>query len=301
MEHQDSGRPRTAVFFSPVTQRSAPLLGGQRLWVLLCLCFSLHSLLLAWQTQDATLQIVNALAWFGAWLCLEPQLKLLGDDSAGKLGLAAGAALLLYVLWRSNSILHEEPVVFLLPGLAGLGLGLLAWPTSRLGSLAKPFTVLCLPLMALLAPKLLSDHSLSALTASTTQTLLRIAGQDAQIRHDIEVWLPGGGVKVAGPCSGMDVLVMLMVVAAIFSLAFPLRRRGVLALLLLTVPFIALLGNALRISLLALVHASQWPDRAQLFAFFHDDEGSLLFSAITVSAFAALYFRQFERQLKAKG
>ena len=39
------------------------------------------------------------------------------------------------------------------------------------------------------------------------------------------LYWPGGGVKVAGACAGLNIPLQLVVVALLFTKAFPMRRR----------------------------------------------------------------------------
>ncbi|MFM1885941.1 MAG: hypothetical protein RL026_1098 [Pseudomonadota bacterium] len=266
-------------------------------WRLLVLLFLTHNLLLGWATQDATFQLINGLAWLGAALCLEAQWPTLpGRPSYGSL--VIGAAVLGFISWRSTRVLNEDQAVHLLPLLTGLGLLSLAAPWAALRRFWKPLLILSLPLLNLLQPRIVDERSLSHVTAELTGWLLRLCGLTAEVRWDVEVWLPEGGVRVAGECSGEDVLVLMSMVALIFLLAFPLKGYGKQLLALVLAPLIAIAGNAVRIALLAAIHAGQWPERESLFRFLHDEAGALTFSAITMSVFAALYYQAFTRQLR---
>ena len=46
-----------------------------------------------------------------------------------------------------------------------------------------------------------------------------------------------------------------------------------------------------RSALLAMIHASSWPQKAWWFEFFHSGEGGLVFALLAVLAFAPAYFR----------
>lgn len=165
-------------------------------------------------------------------------------------------------LWRSERVFHPEAVIYMLPLLQGLGLALLCVPLRRIGQLLTPLAVLALALLMLVQQR----------------------------------WLPGGGVDVAGPCCGSETIAQMVVVAAIFVLAFPLRQVWLRVLVLAASVLFALAGNTLRTTLLALIQASDWADKPSWFNFLHEKNGSLAFSALTVSAFAWAYLKLLDHQ-----
>lgn len=201
-------------------------------------------------------------------------------------GLALGLLLTGAGLWRSERVFHLDAVIYILPLLQGLGLALMCVPLRRIGQLLQPLAVLALALVMLVQQRWLPEDTLSRITAQLTHAILVLGGQDARLVAGNEVWLPGGGVRVAGPCSGSETIAQMVVVAAILVLAFPLRQVWLRALVLAASVLFAVSGNTLRTTLLTLLHASDWGDKTYWVDFFHEEIGSLVFSALTVSAFA---------------
>jgi exosortase len=155
-----------------------------------------------------------------------------------------------------------------------------------------------LPLSEQLA-RVLPEQPLSHLTARLCQALLLLGGVDAAAAGR-QVTLSGGSVLIADTCAGIDVIAQLLVIAVVFVLAFPLPLRRSRWLLLALAPLLALLGNAFRIALLALISASQWPNKDWWFGFFHEESGSLMFSGLSVAVFGWIYMAVLERQLQAR-
>jgi cyanoexosortase A len=268
------------------------------LWQLTAAAVASYNMLMAWQTQTTTFALMTVLIWGGALICMEDQLPTL-TPCPSRLGLALGLLLTGAGLWRSERVFHLEAVIYALPLLQGLGLALLCVPMRQLGRLMAPLSVLALALLMLVQQRLLPEDTLSRITAQLTHMILMLGGQDARLVAGNEVWLPGGGVGVAGPCSGSETIEQMVVIAAIFVLAFPLRQGWLRALVLAASVLFAVAGNTLRITLLALINASDWATKKDWFDFFHEENGALVFSALTVSAFAWAYLKLLDRQLKA--
>lgn len=268
------------------------------LWLLTAAAVALGNVLMAWQTQSTTFALMTVLIWGGALICMEDQLPTL-TPCPSRLGLALGLLLTGAGLWRSSRVFHLEAVIYVLPLLQGLGLTLLCVPMRQLRRLLAPLTVLALTLLMLAQQRLLPEDVLSRITARLTHMVLVLGGQDARLAAGNEVWLPGGGVGVAGPCSGSETIEQMVVIAAIFVLAFPLRQGGLRALVVAASVLFAVAGNTLRITLLALINASDWATKKDWFDFFHEENGALVFSALTVSAFAWAYLKLLDHQLKA--
>jgi exosortase/archaeosortase family protein len=95
----------------------------------------------------------------------------------------------------------------------------------------------------------------------------------------------------------VDQLAICLVVAVIFLLVFPLRRRPHQLLALLVAAAAALAVNAVRIAILALLVAV--PERGGMaaFEFLHDSYGGLVFSLIAVGIFGWFYTLLVDREL----
>ena len=283
----------------PALLRRWQALDNRALWLLLAALLASYVVVLSVLTQPAD-EAVNVLLLLGGALLLCPDFPQGWQPRPGRLGRWVGVALLVAVFWRGQRMVSFDFASSLLPLLAGLGLALLAEPLHQLRRFVWPLVVLAfLPLMRAIA-WLIPLGPLSEATAWLTKHWLNLCGFVAE-QQGLYVNLPGGGVKVAGPCAGLNMLMQLFVVAAIFALAFPMRRRWQNGLMLVIAPFIAVLINAMRIAFLAWINASSLPNKTWWFDFFHWHWGSLVFAAIAMQLFVSLYVYWLARQVAALG
>ena len=178
----------------------------------------------------------------------------------------------------------------------GLGLALLARPWRQLRQFGPVLIIFSLlPLMRLLTPKV-PVAELSQITAWLSSMLLMLCGFPVQ-RLGQSLYIPGGGVAVAGSCSGSEIMVQLLAVSIIFMVAFPMRYRGQNLAMIVMAPLLAWLVNGIRIALLALITASSYPGKTWWFDFFHHEWGSQLFSGTAMVVFVVVYVHWQGRQV----
>ena len=262
-------------------------LSRRKIWILLACLLALHHLLFSFLTQGAGEGVNALLIWGGA-------LVILADQPPGwrprpaPIGLVAGAALVVAVLWRSQQITSLDGASRLFPLLAGMALALLAAPLRRIASYGPVLLILALPLLMRGLSPLISTEKLSLLTARITQALLVLGNLPAEVQGNV-VRLPDGAVQIAGTCSGSDMVMQLIMVAVIFGLAFPMRHRWQNGVMVLVAPWLAVIANGFRIALLAAITASAMPSKDWWFEFFHESEGALVFSGIAVLVFIWFY------------
>jgi cyanoexosortase A len=267
----------------------------RNLWLLLAAAVATQNLGVFQTSQSEHVTVYALLVWGGALICMEDQLEDL-DPRPGVLGLLLGTILLLAVMARTALVLHSDGILYILAPLAGLALAMLSTPFKQLGRLRD--SLLCLMLIPAfgLLMKLIPERPMSLLTARLSSFWLSILGFDNVVR-DRTVMLPTGGVEVLPACNGVDTIAQVIGVSIIFLLAFPIRSGLSRISLLIAAPLIGLASNTIRIAVLALCVAFGQGKGSQLFTFFHDDLGSLLFSGIAVFIFGSLYLRLLEREL----
>jgi cyanoexosortase A len=267
----------------------------RNLWLLLAAAVATQNLGVFQTSQSEHVTVYALLVWGGALICMEDQLEDL-DPRPGVLGLLLGTILLLAVMARTALVLHSDGILYILAPLAGLALAMLSTPFKQLGRLRD--SLLCLMLIPAfgLLMKLIPERPMSLLTARLSSFWLSILGFDNVVR-DRTVMLPTGGVEVLPACNGVDTIAQVIGVSIIFLLAFPIRSGLSRISLLIAAPLIGLASNTIRIAVLALCVAFGQGKGSQLFSFFHDDLGSLLFSGIAVFIFGSLYLRLLEREL----
>lgn len=264
----------------------------RRCWLLMAGMVALGSVIRAWQVHMSMEAVMIAFVWFAALCCVEDRLPVFNPHPSW-LGVLIGCSLLLGAQWRLERMIQPQAVIILLPLLQAAGLILLVDRPRRLLRWREPGLVFfLLPLWWVLV-RVQPTSLLSQLTARLCQILFLGFGVDAAVDGP-RLMLYGGGVTVAGPCSGAPMVAQLMAVAAIFTLIFPVgsgRTRVAAAIISMAIASIfAVFANTLRISLLALITVSASPAKSWWFDFFHHGDGGLIFSALAVCMFAPLYF-----------
>lgn len=285
-----TSRPWVGSIRRPATPRE--------LWLWLAAVVVGNHLILAYRMQSIDFVVLAALTWGGALLCIEDRLPDLKPEPS-HLSLTLGGLLLVACLWRSSQVFHPEPVIHLLAPAQAVSLALLLVPIRQLLRFAAPLIVTGMLVVELLLPELIPLKALSRLTAQVSGAMLNLTGFEAIVAAQ-QIWLPNGGVNVDNACAGREIITQLICVATIFLLAFPLQRKGWRFTMLLLAPLLAILINSARIALLAWINASDLAEKDYWFKFMHEDDGSLIFGAISVSLFAWSYLKLLDRQLVKK-
>lgn len=267
----------------------------RNLWLALCAAVAIHNIAVFQSSQSEHITVFAVLVWGGAVICMEDQFEDLEPQPAAW-GLIMGSLLLVWLLIRSAVILHWDGLLFALAPIGGLALGLMAEKPAKLGRFRDPLLcLLLLPGFALLM-RILPEAPISLLTAQLSGLWLSILGLDVVVNAR-SVLLPAGGVRVLGPCNGLDMMAQILCVGVIFLLAFPIRSWTSRVLLLLVAPLIGLISNTLRIALLAIFAGNGNSKGSWWFDFFHESTGSLVFSGVAVLVFGMVYMRLLEREL----
>lgn len=274
--------------------------GGNRrsLWLLLAgLLFTWSALQLYWADVDPSFQLLNLLIWFGCTIALEDQLPLLWPRPS-RSSLLLGAGIIGFTLWRGHALLSQQDrfLYLLVPLLIG-GLALLNRPLRQARLFLVPGVI------ALLFPvgyRVSTLHPyLERPTAQLSWLLLTAFGFEP-VLSGRDVLLSTGGVSITGTCTGIDQIVTSGVVVLIFLMVFPLLRwlHRLAAVLIAMVS--AVVVNAARIALLALLVAVPEEWGAKGFEFFHDSYGSLVFSLIAVFILGWGYTKLIDVELSSR-
>lgn len=268
----------------------------RRFWIALAgLCASAQIVMVSTSQENPALALLTLLCWGGAVLCIEDRLPTL-TPSPSWISFGLGAALVLSGLLKTGTVLHLDGIAQLLPLWLGVGLVLLCSRFSEWRCWSASLVALALIPLAHTVALLLPEQPLSFLTARLSQALLLLFGVDAMASGRV-VTLPGGSVFVAGSCAGLEQIAQLLAIAVLFLLAFPLPSPISRIWIVTAAPVLAVLGNTVRISVLALINASGWPNKSWWFDFFHEESGSLVFAGLNVMAFGWLYLNILDRQL----
>lgn len=270
-------------------------------WKALCCLQAFFSIWLVHSTQGwPSTTLLCVVVWGGAVICFEDQLDELRLQPT-RASLIAGAILLVYANLRGVATLSLDAVVYALPFIQGLGLALLARPISKLRIFTGSFVVLALlPLEPVLDHKLIPEEALSVLTGRITQFFLLLIGENPSALGRT-VQLGDSAVNIGSVCSGIDLIAQLTTIACVFAIAFPLRNKIHAALYVLLTPAFAVVMNAWRIVVLALVNSTEWTNKDDIFDFFHSGSGSFVFAGIAAILMGYAYMYLVNRQLKASG
>ncbi len=281
----------------PAFQRLRSL-DGASLWLLLAGCLVAQSLLLSLLAEDPNQFVSLALAWYGAFLVCKAPLPMASREMRPTpLGASLGCLLLLGVQWRVHLIAGDDLSIYLLPLLSLLGLLFVAFPVRAL----RPFlpSVLILALLPILQIVNFSNPVTTFLTR-TTAAILRVAlfllGFPAKGSGSV-VTLYRGGVEVWGPCSGMESIKQLLLIAIVFAIAFPMLRYWQNILMCGVAISLAVLINVVRIALLLFLDGSAIAGRKYWFELFHTGWPSLFFPGLATYLFVCLYLLWMERQV----
>ena len=212
---------------------------------------------------------------------------------SGWLGTGLGLCLIAIVLLKSQVLsANVDSFLRVAPLMSAVGLGLMASGVIGLKQYWQEFLILCfmIPHSGVLS----QVFNISALTAEFSVMLLWCLGFDAS-RQGVYVILPTGSVEVNPGCSGYGSMVQLLGLATLFLLMFPTNRFQKLWIPIVSV----LLGfaiNGIRVAIMAVLATSQ--DQAA-FAYWHNDEGSLVFSLISVLLFGLLCYFSIQQEQTA--
>jgi exosortase/archaeosortase family protein len=265
------------------------------LWLLLAgFLFIWITLLFTWADFSPNVQVLNLMIWFGGAIALEDQMVALWPRPS-RFSLCCGAALLTATLVRGSFIanVHDRFTLVLLP-LTFISLGLLNQPLKKVRFFLVPLIISLLFPIGLRVLEL--ANYLQDVTAQLSWVLLTAIGFQPVVTGN-KLMLSSGGVTITGYCTGVDQLMVCLVVAAIFLMVFPLRYWSHRFMALAIASVAALIINAIRISILAWLVSL--PDRSGMnaFEFLHDSYGGLVFSLIAVGIFGWSYTVLVDREI----
>ncbi len=272
----------------PTTSRQA--------WILLAVAVAINNITISFATQGSENSVLVTLLWVGAFLCIEDNLTSLKTDP-NRIGMVLGSLLLTASFWRSAIMYRSDAVAFLLPSLQAFGLALLLAQPKKIWQYRSPILILSFMPISLLISKQLPINELSLLTAKISGSMISLAGENPLVIGN-QIWLPGGGVIVGGPCSGSTIIIQLFAAALIFTTAYPPKHLWLKISALSITPVIAITINSTRVAILTLINASKIEEKQKWFDFFHKEEGSLVFAAISMTIFSIIYLKIIEKETK---
>ncbi len=245
---------------------------------------ALVALVCDWQLRqsfDST--TYNVLAFGAVALLLDRDRKALRLQTSWP-AIVCAAFLLASGLAKALTLVRGDDYRHFLALILGLGAGFIALGFSQVFRHWRAVIILLalsffdIPFSALTGPLNLNAHG-----ATLGANILLLVGYPASSAGDV-VTLPGGSVRVFGPCSAAVPLLYLLKLALLVLLLFPSAWWRKIFILLSAV-VVALLGNAIRIAVMEVFAAAG--DQAR-FHYWHDGAGANLFSILYVASFAGL-------------
>lgn len=239
-------------------------------------------LTLVWRTGDENTLSTSILFWAAVYSLLAKKrnkLNITSDLFSSLLGLA----IIVITLIKSQHVSSFDFFLRLSPLLSALGLGLIASGIKGLKQYWQELLILCLliPHSGLMSQVL----DISKLTAQFASSLLWYLGFQVS-RQGVHIVLPNGNVEVNPGCAGYSSILQLLGIAVISIIMFPmsLKQKILTPIVALTMAFIV---NGIRVALMAVLASSF---NKEAFIYWHNGDGSLIFSIITVLLFGTFCY-----------
>lgn len=242
-----------------------------------------------WQAGDKNLLSTSVLFWAAACSLLSKKRDELNLKS-GPFGSFVGIFLITVVLLKSQSLSGFDFFLRLSPSLSALGLGLIASDIRGLKQYWQELLILSflIPHSGLLSQLI----DTSKLTAQFAASLLWYLGFQVS-RQGVNIVLSTGSIEVNPGCSGYSSILLLLGISVIFLLMFPtkLQQKVFAPIVAVLLGFIV---NGIRVALMAVLASSS---NKEAFIYWHNEDGSLIFSVISVSLFGLFcYFTLQQNQ-----
>ncbi|MEG4205709.1 cyanoexosortase A [Microcoleus sp. Pol7_A1] len=189
-----------------------------------------------------------------------------------------GSSLIALILLKSSSISGYDFFIRATPFLSGVSLALLASGTKGLKQYWQELLILG---YTAIPPGLIGVFvDVAKLTAKFSAFILHYLGFEV-VRKGVFLILEKGSVEVYHGCSGVNAMLQLLGMALVFLLMFPttLGQKIVLPLVAIIIAFVV---NAARVALMAVLVSLSQPEA---FKYWHEGNGSVIFSMIAVSIF----------------
>ena len=232
-------------------------------------------LTITWQREYTDLWGMSVLFWFVVCSLVWKKRNTLSLET-GVISSSLGTLIIAAVLIESTFPINKFPYVS--PFISAVGLGLIASGFKGLKQYWQELLLLFFPGAAYVTLLFLMD--LPALTAKFATFVLWYLGFKVY-RQGVNINLPTGWVEVNQACSGLETILQLWVLAVLFLVMFPITgHKKILVPVVAT--FLGFVINAARVALMAILVASS---NLKTFEYWHNGNGSLIFSMISVLIF----------------
>ncbi|HCV29999.1 MAG TPA: cyanoexosortase A [Microcoleaceae bacterium UBA9251] len=197
---------------------------------------------------------------------------------SGVFGSCFGASLIALILLKSSSISGYDFFIRVTPFLSGISLALLASGTKGLKQYWQELLILA---YTAIPPGLIGVFvNVALLTAKFSAFILHYLGFEV-VRQGVFLVLEKGSVEVYHGCSGVNAILQVLGLALVFLLMFPttMGQKIVVPIIAVLIGFIV---NASRVALMAVLVSLSQPEA---FKYWHEGNGSAIFSMIAVFIF----------------
>ena len=237
---------------------------------------------------NSELFATSALFWAAAGSLLWDKRQTLKLES-GTIASLVGALLLGLILLRSASLSDAGQFLRFLPIVSLVGLALLASGGRGLRQYWREFLIFGLFALIPLLELWLQLIDLSTLTAKAAAFMLWYSGFPVD-RQGTFLYLLRDRVQVYGSCSGLQSILQMLSISVLFLLTVPLRSWHKNLLCLVVAVGLGFLVNAARVMLMTMLVSQK-----SAFNYWHEGEGSLVFSMIAVLLFGGFCWLAFLR------
>ncbi len=199
---------------------------------------------------------------------------------SGIISSSLGTLLLVLVFINSTLQINSVAIFLLPPIMSGFGLALLASGYQGLKQYRKELLILGFLTIRSLLMVLPYKIDISLLTAKLSTAILWYTGFQVS-RSGVILNLPTGSVEVYYRCAGTDMIIDLLSLAVLFIFIFnlSLQQKFLVPIVAATLGFIV---NGFRVALMAILVAQ---GDKQAFEYWHQGDGSLIFSMISTLFF----------------
>ncbi|WP_218082429.1 cyanoexosortase A [Anthocerotibacter panamensis] len=265
----------------PPTSRPVKYLTDQGFWLAcLAVATAAFNLYAVWNVlHDSDTVAVHGLFWGALGMLVWRRRQALVLES-GPVASLMGSLLLVTVILKC--VQYYNFFTQLAPLLCAFGLALIASGFSGLKQYTKELLLMAVLVSTFLVELLFAGQLqiLSLFTARFSYMMLWYTGSDV-VRQGTYIRLPTGAIDVYQGCSGFESMMQLLRLSVLFLFLFPTQ-----AFQKVLVPVVGLIlafsVNGIRVALMALLVAA---NNQEAFKYWHEGDGSNLFSVVTMLLF----------------
>ncbi|HEY9692550.1 MAG TPA: cyanoexosortase A [Oculatellaceae cyanobacterium] len=267
-----------------------PQLRNPNFWILgITGCLIAINLDITWTTSQSIDQVVFKILAWGAVIFLSWQQRHYLCLKSDIISTTVGLIFIAWVMFRSLfSSINDDILANISPLISALSVCLLASGFNNLKQYTRELAIVFLsifptePLLPIIGKVLGVDISIlvSTITSKFSAFVLWYLGFETE-RLGVNIILPGGAITIYDRCSGLDDMILLLQIACIVLVIFPLGTYKKLILLISAV-ILAFIVNSIRVALMAFLVA--FSNRAA-FDYWHGGDGAQIFSTIAIFVF----------------